>query len=198
MHDRDGEFTRTVGTVGDVMRQNPIPVLLTAAGLAWVIASSIRSRQPYGDAGEQPAEEEQERRLQADEPGLDEPGLREKLGEKLQGGADAAKRTWRASREAASGRVSQAMSATRARAQQAQQRAQSMMDEQPLVLAALAAAAGAVIGAALPRSQIENRTVGSVRDRTLAKAKEAGERGYENLRSKLQPSEGPQVSGRVN
>ena len=197
MRDRDGEFTRTVG---DVMRQNPISVLLTAASLVWVIASSIRSRQPYGDAyaGEQPAEEEHERRLQEDEPGSNESGLGEKLGEKLQGGADAAKRTWRASRSAASGRVSQAMSATRARAQQAQQRAQSMMDEQPLVLAALAAAAGVAIGAALPRSRIENRTVGSVRDRTLAKAKEAGERGYENLRGKLQPTEDPQVSGRVN
>jgi ElaB/YqjD/DUF883 family membrane-anchored ribosome-binding protein len=194
MRDRDGELTRTVG---DVMRQNPIPVLLTAASLAWVIASSIRSRQPYvyghADAGAQPPEEGQVRTLQEDEPGVSE-----KVGEKLQSGADAARRTWRGSRAAASGRVSQAMSATRARAQQAQQRAQSMMDEQPLVLAALAAAAGVAIGAALPRSQIENRTVGSVRDRTLAKAKEAGERGYENLRGKLRPSEDPQVSGRVN
>jgi hypothetical protein len=189
-------------SIGDVMKQNPISVLLTAASLAWVIASSLRSRQQYSGAysvaSDQPAEDE--RGPEEDEPGLK---LKEKLGEKLRGGADAAKRGWRASRTAASGRVSEALSATRARARQGRQRAQSIADEQPLVLAALAMAAGAVIGASLPRTRprtrIENRTVGSARDRSLQKANEAGERGYEEtVRSKLEPSEHPQVSDRAS
>ena len=83
-------------------------------------------------------------------------------------------------------------------AQQVQQRAYTMMDEQPLIVGALAVAAGALIGAALPTTQYENRTLGPVRDRTLEKAMVAGEREYQNLRSKLEPRQDTQVSGRAN
>lgn len=194
MRDHGGELTRNVG---DTVKQNPIPVLLTAAGLAWLITSSIRSRSSSSEMYSP----------EYDEPG--EPGLRERLGEKLHEGremlgeklhtgADGAKRRWRSSRTAASGRASQVMNATRTRAQRAQMRAHEMVDEQPLVLGALAVAAGAIVGAALPITQYENRTVGPVRDRTLDKAKEAGERQYQNLRSKLEPHEEVQVSGRTN
>ena len=209
MLDRSVGYLRDHGAdlarnVGDTVKQNPIPVLLTAAGLAWLVTSSIRSRSatsadmygdPYGDdhGDNYPAE----------------PGLKQKVtgklhagaeavSQKFQAGADAAQRTWRSSRTAASGRVSRAMDTTRARAQQVQQRAHGMIEEQPLILGALAVAAGAIIGAALPTTQYENRTVGRVRDRTLEKAKEAGEREYQNLRSKLEPRQDTQVSGRAN
>jgi Protein of unknown function (DUF3618) len=197
LRDHGGDFARNVG---ETVKQNPIPVLLTTAGLAWLITSSIRSRSgssadlygdPYGDDYSA------------------EPGLKEKVtnklhagaeavSQRLQAGTDAAQRTWRSSRSAASGRVSHAVDVTRARAQQVQQRAQGMMEEQPLILGALAVAAGAIIGAALPTTQYENRKVGPVRDRTLEKAKEAGEREYQNLRSKLEPRQDTQVSGRAN
>ncbi|MGH8178880.1 MAG: DUF3618 domain-containing protein [Steroidobacter sp.] len=194
MRDHGGGLTRNVG---DTVKQNPIPVLMTAAGLAWLITSSITSRSKSGGM------------YSSDYDEYAEPGLRDKLGaklqegrdtlgEKLHEGADAAKRTWRSSTTAASGRTSQAMNAARARAQRAQQRAHDLVDEQPLVLGALALAAGALIGAALPTTQYENRTVGPVRDRTLDKAKEAGGRQYQNLRSKLEPHEDVQVSGRTN
>ena len=94
--------------------------------------------------------------------------------------------------------MAQAVDATRARAQQAQDRARVLIDEQPLVLGALALAAGAIIGAALPTTQYENRTVGPVRNRTLEKAKALGERQYQSLRNKLEPREDVQVSGRAN
>jgi ElaB/YqjD/DUF883 family membrane-anchored ribosome-binding protein len=120
--------------------------------------------------------------------------LKERLHEK----ADAAKRTLSETRTAASGRMSQALSATRERAQRAQYRARTMMEEQPLVLGALALAAGAIVGAALPTTQYENRTVGPVRNRTLERAKALGERQYDNLRSKFESREDIQVSGRAS
>jgi hypothetical protein len=192
------------------VKQNPIPVLLTAAGIAWLITSSIRSRSqyasgdiygdPYGDDYASDAEGGLKERMS----GTLHAGA-EKLQagadaarQRLQAGAEAARRTWRSSRAAASGRVSRAVGSTRVRAQQVQQRAYTMMDEQPLVVGALAVAAGALIGAALPTTQYENRTLGPVRDRTLEKAKEAGEREYQNLRSKLEPRQDTQVSGRAN
>jgi hypothetical protein len=181
LRDHGGQFTRSIG---EAVKENPVPVLLTAAGLAWLITSSLSARSKTSET--------------FTDPYADETGLRERLGETLQEEADAAKRTLRASRTAASGRVSQALSATRERAQQAQRRAQTLMEEQPLVLGALALAAGAIVGAALPTTQYENRTVGPVRDRTLDKAKAMGERQYQNLRSKLESREDVQVSGRAN
>lgn len=202
MLDRSVSYLRDHGAslarnVGDTVKENPIPVLLTAAGLAWLIGSSIRSRSQSADFYDDPYGDEYS----------SEPGLRERVGaklqhgaeavsEKLHAGADAAKRTWRSS--SASGRVSRTMQATRARAQEVQQRATTMLDEQPLVVGALALAAGAILGATLPTTQYEHRTVGPVRDRTLQKAKAAGEREYQNLRSKLEPKQETQVSGRAN
>lgn len=196
LRDHGGSLARNVG---DTVKQNPIPVLLTAAGVAWLIGSSIRSRPESADRYDDPYGDEYS----------SEPGLRQRvgtqlheradaIGEKLQAGADAAKRTWRSSTAGASRRMSRTMQATRARAQQVQQRATTMMEEQPLVAGAIALAAGAVLGAVLPTTQYENRTVGPVRDRTLDKAKAAGEREYQNLRSKLEPKQETQVSGRAN
>lgn len=207
MLDRSATYLREHGgvlarNIGDTVKQNPIPVLLTAAGLAWLITSSVRARSavdasadlygdPYGDE-------------YAESPGLAQK-MKSKLhsgaqnvSESLHAGADAAKRTWRSSRTAASGRASRALDATRVRAHQMQERAHTLVDEQPLVIGALALAAGAVIGAALPTTRYENRTVGPVRDRTLEKAKDLGEREYQNLRSKLEPRQDTQVSGRAN
>jgi ElaB/YqjD/DUF883 family membrane-anchored ribosome-binding protein len=211
LRDHGGNLARNVG---DTVKQNPIPVLLTAAGLAWLITSSIRSRSQYGsgDLYGDPYGDE----YSSDYSGAEGGGLKEKVSSKLhagaeklqagadaarqrlQAGADAARRTLRSSRTAASGRMSQAVGSTRVRAQQVQQRAYTMMEEQPLIVGALAVAAGALIGATLPTTQYENRTLGPVRDRTLEKAKEAGEREYQNLRSKLEPRQDTQVSGRAN
>jgi Protein of unknown function (DUF3618) len=181
LRDHSGELTRSIG---ETVKQNPVPVLLTAAGLAWLITSSLGARSKASET--------------FNDPYTDETGLRERLGERLHESADAAKRSWRASRTATSGRVAQVMSTTRERARQAQYRAQTLMDEQPLVLGALALAAGAILGAALPATQYENRTVGRVRNRTLEKAKSLGERQYETLRGKLESREDVQVSGRAN
>jgi hypothetical protein len=212
LRDHGGDLARNVG---DTVKQNPIPVLLTAAGIAWLITSSIRSRSQYGGSADlygDPYGDEYSGGYSSGSQG----GLKERVSstihagaEKLQAGADAARqrlsagaesarRRWRSSRTAASGRMSQAVDSTRVRAQQMQERAYTMMDEQPLVVGALCVAAGALIGAALPTTQYESRTLGPVRDRTLEKAKAAGEREYQNLRNKLEPRQDTQVSGRAN
>jgi hypothetical protein len=204
LRDHGGDLARNIG---DTVKQNPIPVLLTAAGLAWLITSNIRSRSQAGmsaDIYDDPYGDDYSPDYSTAEPGLKE-RVSSKLqagagavSQKLQAGAEAARRTLQSSRTAASGRMSRAVDVTRSRAQQVQERAYTLMDEQPLVVGALAVAAGALIGAALPRTQYENRTLGPVRDRTLEKAKEASEREYQNLRSKLEPRQDTQVSGRAS
>jgi hypothetical protein len=63
-----------------------------------------------------------------------------------------------------------------------------LVQRQPVALGALALAAGALIGAALPITRYENRLVGPARDRTLARAKELGQREYEHLKETVSSS----------
>lgn len=62
--------------------------------------------------------------------------------------------------------------AVRHQASDLQRRAGRQMESQPLLFGALALAAGAVIAAALPRSDVEDRWVGPARDRLLDEAKD--------------------------
>jgi hypothetical protein len=50
---------------------------------------------------------------------------------------------------------------------------------------AIAVAVGAAIGAALPTTEYENRTLGDLRDRTIEKARQVGQEQYQNLRASL-------------
>ena len=50
---------------------------------------------------------------------------------------------------------------------------QRMLDEQPLILGALGLAAGALIGALLPSTESENRSVGDVRESVVQKVARA-------------------------
>lgn len=163
--------------VGDTVKHNPIPVLMVTAGVAWLITSSMSSRK------------QTDSETYAD-PRYDESGS---LKSKIRDRASAARERVRSSRT-----VNRVSNAIHTQTEHAQERVHNLVEEQPLVLGALAVAVGAIIGAALPSTQYENRTVGQVRDRTLAKAKQMGERQYDNLRSKLETREDVQVSGRTN
>jgi gas vesicle protein len=79
---------------------------------------------------------------------------------------DAAKARIRAAREAAISAQSQVDYHARRAASAARETAR----ENPLLLGALAFAAGAVVAAALPRSSVENRTIGAQRDRLFDEA----------------------------
>ena len=54
-----------------------------------------------------------------------------------------------------------------------------LLEEQPLILGAVGLAVGAMIGAAFPSTEQEDRLVGEIRDKTLNKGKELGAQAYE-------------------
>jgi len=145
--DRSMEFLRDNGSdfvreAGETIRNNPVPVLLTAAGLVWLTAS-VASRN-----GSEPAAS----------------GIKQKLSGSMQ-------------------RVNEQVHGARSTGS-----LDHIVQQQPIALGALALAAGALLGAALPITQYENELVGPVRDRTLAKARQAGEQQYENLREAVKSS----------
>lgn len=188
LREHGGDWTQSVG---ETVRRNPVPVLMTVAGITWLVASSILSRtREQSPLVEGEFEDEGEFDDEFDDEALGAGGFDDRV--------SATRERIRASREAAANKISAAAQATRERTQRVQSRVSSLMDEQPLAFGAIAVAIGALIGAAIPTTAYENRTVGQMRDRALAKAKQMGERQYENLRSKLEAHEEVQVSGQAH
>ena len=85
-------------------------------------------------------------------------------------------------------------------ANQARERFNTLLEEQPLILGAVGLAVGAMIGAAFPSTEQEDRLVGEIRDKTLNKGKELGAQAYQkgselakqNLERAVQTTSGEQ------
>lgn len=92
--------------------------------------------------------------------------LRTRIEDGLDGLPDEAKARVRKAREAAI----EAQEGLQARAASAARAARQTAQDNPLLIGILAFAAGAAIAAALPRTSVENRTIGSHRDRLFDEA----------------------------
>jgi len=180
--DRSMEFLRDTGSelvreAGDTVRRNPVPVFLTAAGLIWLISSVARSRSDddYYSSDERDWSRDDERWE-----GLD----RGRVSHAAREVRSKARRVKRRVADRVSGRLQN----VQIRSREVRSRFDDLVQEQPLALGALALAAGALIGAALPMTEYENKWVGPVHDRTVARAKEVGRREYDNLREAVASS----------
>lgn len=186
MMDRSMEFLRDHGMdllreAGETVRQNPVPIVLTAAGLLWLTSSIVSSR-----SGRRNKDERGDWRDEGQD-------LSQYRAQSRYSGADQEDR-WDSSAHGrmrnathrmkgrVKGGLSSSMQAVQSRTQDAGSHFSNLVQEQPVALGALALAAGALLGAALPMTRTENRWVGPVHDRTMARAKEVGEREYENIR----------------
>lgn len=184
IRERGGEFA---GNLTDVAARNPMPLVLTSIGLAWMMLTSRRGTQRddaqyYSRAGE--------RRSRVGERLA---GARERAAhaaDQLHGAVDSTRDTLKhaadssraALRDAAQSSretyehtaesLRSAAAATRERVDDARARMDRLLNEQPLMLGALGLAAGAIIGALLPTTEHEDRFLGEARDkavRTVAK-----------------------------
>jgi hypothetical protein len=167
--DRSVEFVREHGSdfvreAGDTVRSNPVPVLLTAAGLVWLTAAVASSRSKTS------------RRWRNDGNGSQ---IGSHIDEDLDSFDDFADGQGYASAEHSSAGDT---------LRQAGSRFSQLVREQPVAVGALALAAGALLGAALPMSEYESRTMGPVHDRAMARVNEAGRRSYEKVREAVAPA----------
>jgi ElaB/YqjD/DUF883 family membrane-anchored ribosome-binding protein len=195
--DRSVDFLRNNGSefireAGETVRANPIPVLLTAAGLIWLttsIATRYRSRASGYEEGEEFSSYRGSEDLE--DYGHNDGGVRSKMDQARSRMSSAAHRVGDRVEDVADrarGRLSSTMNTMKDRTEGVRSDLMNLVQEQPIALGALALAAGALIGAALPITQYENRLVGPTRDRTLARAKELGQREYENLKDAVSSS----------
>lgn len=156
--------------VGDSVRRNPVPILLTVAGLGWLIVASVRTRNPIDVT---PADVTPADVTSRDESPYAEP-------------------------QAPRSRFHDRVAAARARTRRAQYRAVSAVEERPFLFGGLAVAIGALLGAIIPSTPYEDKVVGQVRDRAVERAKQMGERQYQNLRSQFEVHRDVEVSGQAH
>jgi hypothetical protein len=162
------------------MRRNPVPVVLALAGIGWLVASSLRGRDRGGESfddkfgDESPyADDAYADDFSADDYG-DEPPARFR------------------------NRFQERVAAARARTRRAGHEVASTLEDRPLLFGGLAMVIGALIGAVVPSTEYEDRIVGQVRDRAVERARQMGERQYQNLRSRLETHRDLEVSGRAH
>lgn len=136
-----------VQNLGGAAKQNPMPVAVTAIGLAWLMA-----------LGRQPA--------QQNYGATSSSGIRDKASGMMRSASDTL--------SSARGSMSDTMNTARDQWQRARSGIDSLVNEQPLALGAIGLAIGAILGAAAPRTRLEEETMGEASRNLAEKAKEVG------------------------
>ena len=189
-------------SIGNSVKENPVPFLLTATGVAWMMFGPDRSKRHSGYDVSGYSEERYAGTYTDD---LYDDGSGSGIGNKVRAGATAAGNQLSRSKEAlregvsktsktvkdavssTSGAVKDSLNRTTVAAQnkavQAKEHFNVMLEEQPLLLGFLGVAVGAAIGFMLPHTEQEDQLVGEVRDKAIAKAKDFGAQSYQQARN---------------
>lgn len=191
-----GEFATNLGRS---VQNNPMPVILTGVGLAWMMASSNEPRAPKrrsaGYAAYQDWASESGRDGGTDSTGRLKSGVSsaksavESVGDKASRAKDSLKQSVGSFSDSASGAVSDTgermrMQGERLRMQGQRLRSsvETLMEEQPLIVGAIGIGIGAALGAAFPSTQAEDRLLGETRDSAMRAAKERASEAYEEVK----------------
>jgi hypothetical protein len=181
-------------SLGNAVKENPMPVLLTATGIAWMMFSprGDSSRRAYAYTGDADYGE-----------GLydTEEGKLSKMTESIKSGATSARSQFTSSKEAVSDTVTKTADTVKetayktanmaqAQGRRAREGFNSLLEEQPLILGALGIAVGAAIGAALPSTEQEDRWMGEAREKTMNKVKAQGAQTFERARETVKEKAG--------
>jgi hypothetical protein len=162
VREHGGEFA---ANLGNSVKQNPVPMMLTAIGLTWTMFSNNRPKPAYNESHAYDQDD-------------DSPGM----GEKLRTTAEGARERLASSKDAVRDTINSTARGTQERARRAREGFSSLVEEQPLILGALGIALGAAIGASLPRTEQEDRLIGKARDQTIEKIKQQGAQAYDKAR----------------
>lgn len=170
-----GEFSRNLV---DAVTHNPIPVLMTAVGISWMLYQQNRSEPSYQTGGN--GWDYGEAGLGSDA-GAGE-GMKDKAAHLKDSAMNAKQRAGDKIHRASEGireRTDRIRHSTQTQAQRVSQGFNHMLEDQPLALGALGIAIGALLGGSLPSTRWEDRKLGEASDRVTDKVKQTAERTYE-------------------
>jgi ElaB/YqjD/DUF883 family membrane-anchored ribosome-binding protein len=163
--DQGLDYLRTSGAnefvqnLGGTAKQNPMPLALTAVGLAWLMA-----------LGRNPA--------QQNDGSTSSAGIREGMSSgmrSMRGKASGAMQSASESLGSMRDRAGQVTDAARSQLDRAKSGIDYLVHEQPLALGAVGLAIGALLGAAAPRTRVEEQVMGEASQNITQKAKEVAE-----------------------
>src|SRR5687768_15694464 len=163
-HSGANEF---VQNLGGTAKQNPLPVAVTAIGLAWLMA-----------LGRQPAQQNYGSSTSAS-------GIRE--------GMSSAKDRLSGSMDSMRGRAGDVADSARQQWDRARGGIDYLVNEQPFALGAIGLAIGAILGAAAPSTRAEQRVMGDAARNMTDKAKEVGSEQLAKATGSTQPSRGVEI-----
>ncbi len=171
----------TGSSVMDLIRNNPMPAALIGIGLGWL----YMNRSSGGPDYRAHSRDHYRYGPQAVAQAYGTSGSQASGGS--QGGVGSvARQAGQSASEMAGGVTEQAGEMAGAvvdRASRAPGQIQRMIEENPLMAAALAASVGAAVGLALPPTRAEDRLVGSSRDRAMGRAEEATREAIDKVQS---------------
>jgi hypothetical protein len=227
--DRALELVREHGgeiavNLGNSAKQNPVPLLLTAVGLVWMMSSSGRPRTSRSESRGNGYDRDYESYGATDD--SHEPSLRERIGDRLDSTRehlseakakinDAGERlseraetirghmkdstqSLRGSASSAAARGRSLRASAQSRAREVKNTVGTTLEEHPLALAAIGISVGALLAAALPATEREDRLLGPAREKTLARARTLGAQQYDRVREKARETATNVVKGAVD
>jgi ElaB/YqjD/DUF883 family membrane-anchored ribosome-binding protein len=196
-----GEFANNLGRS---VKENPVPALLTAVGIAWMVASTNRPKPSLADAYDDRYARDDLNAVDFDDTGYEDDagdqkeGLTDKAqrlkasaegslseaGQRVKSAAERARQKLAGTKDTVSAGLRRSSGTAQFQTQRVREGFNSLLTEQPLLLGALGIAVGAAIGAALPATEQEDRLFGSARDKALSEVKQRGTETYEQVRDK--------------
>ena len=177
--------------LGASVKANPVPMMLTAVGLMWMMANQGRGSAVAYHADSSAS-------LYGESTHGGNGGLRAKAGELKARASDSvghARERASATTHRAGEAVHRASDAVRHRAGDARQGFDALMREQPLAIGAMGIALGAMLGAMLPSTRREDELLGSTSDKAKEKARELAGSGLERANEQLAQRGGRQQAG---
>lgn len=180
-----GEFAQNLGTS---VKENPLPIALIASGIGWLMMSGS-NKVSMGDTSTGVAEKMGTIRDMIKGKASDISGrvseaasLRQRATEIAQGAQES---TGRLS-DTMKRQTSRLSDIARYQTEKASTSINSMLHEQPLVVAAIGVAIGAAIGSSLPITEEENRLMGEKRDELMKMARDTGQEQLQKVQSVAQ------------
>jgi ElaB/YqjD/DUF883 family membrane-anchored ribosome-binding protein len=159
-----GEFGRNLGTQ---VKNNPLPMILTSVGIAWMMMSSGKNgRSAYMYDSDS---------FSADNAASDGSSIKSAIG-------DTAERS-REKLAAAGERMHDATANVKHSAKNVRESLVHFYRDQPLLAGSLGIAIGAALGALVPPTELEDDAFGEIRDRGFDAAKSKALNKYEEVRT---------------
>ncbi|EHK71481.1 hypothetical protein PPL19_07356 [Pseudomonas psychrotolerans L19] len=178
-----GEFAHNLG---NTLKANPVPAVLTSVGLLWLALGQNRTPAPATTGT--PLKDKLSGALDSVANGAGH--TRDSLNrgshdvrDKVTGLSESVSAKASQTGERLSDTAAQAKDTLTDQAQQLKGTFDTLLREQPLVVGALGIALGALLGASLPRTETEDRALGKHSDKLTAKAKQAASSGYEQVKA---------------